>query len=171
MSRVFTSPTGFSASSNEIKQSLVKVENNDGRLRLRFTYGGKRYAMAVGLPDSPVNRIFAQQRANQIELDIISDNFDLTLKKYKPLKATSKNLAMMHVPELFEKFIETQAKTKNLQKGSLCRYTATLRHLRHFFVAKPAGKINSASAEAFVEYLLNQVCERTVKLIIPRKSR
>ena len=57
---------------------------------------------------------------------------------------------MMNVAELFEKFIETQAKAKNLQQGSLCRYSATLKHLEHFFVAKPADKINSASAEAFV---------------------
>lgn len=163
MSRVFSSSTGFSASKNEIKKSLVKVENDDGRLRLRFTYRGKRYSMAVGLPDSKVNRIFAQQKANQIELDIVSGNFDLTLKKYKPLKATSKNLAMMEVAELFRKFIESQTKAKNLQKGSLCRYTATLIHLERFFASKPADKIDNFLAEAFLEYLLNQVCERTAK--------
>ncbi len=163
MSRVFSSSTGFSVSNNEIKKSLVKVENDDGRLRLRFTYRGKRYSMAVGLPDSKVNRIFAQQKANQIELDIVSGNFDLTLNKYKPVKAASKNLAMMQVAELFGRFVESQTKAKNLQKGSLCRYTATLKHLEHFFAAKPADKIDNVLAEAFLEYLLHKVSERTVK--------
>ena len=134
MSRVSTSSssTGFLTTNNGIRQSFVKVENDGGRLRLRFTYGGKRYSMAVGLPDSKVNKIFAQQKANQIELDIVSGNFDITLKKYKPIKASSKNLAMMPVAKIFEKFMRTQAKAKNLQQGSLCRYTATLKHLERF---------------------------------------
>ena len=53
-------------------RSLVKVENDDGRLRLSCTHGGKRYAIALGLPDSKVNRTVAQQKAAQIELDIVS---------------------------------------------------------------------------------------------------
>ncbi|WP_041658739.1 Arm DNA-binding domain-containing protein [Acaryochloris marina] len=42
-------------------RKLVKVENDDGRLRLRWNYEGKRYAMAVGLPDTAVNRTFAKR--------------------------------------------------------------------------------------------------------------
>ncbi|MEL6139749.1 MAG: DUF3596 domain-containing protein [Cyanobacteria bacterium J06628_6] len=54
------------------------------RLQLRFRYRGKRRYLSLGLPDSPTNRIVAQQTASQIQLDIISDNFDDTLDKYKP---------------------------------------------------------------------------------------
>jgi hypothetical protein len=53
-------------------RSLVKVENDDGRLRLRCTHGGKRYEIALELPDSKMNRTVAQQKAAQIELDIAS---------------------------------------------------------------------------------------------------
>lgn len=56
-------------------RSLVKVENDDGRLRLRFTHGDRRYAIALGLPDSQVNRTVAQQKAAQIELDIVCREF------------------------------------------------------------------------------------------------
>lgn len=62
----------------------VSVENFQGRLRLRWRFEGKRYALSIGLPDSKINRQVAQQKATIIELDIASGNFDATLKKYKP---------------------------------------------------------------------------------------
>jgi integrase len=65
---------------------FVRVENANGRLRLQFTGGGKRYVLAVGLPDLRVNRLVAGQKAAQIELDIVSSNFDATLAKYRPPK-------------------------------------------------------------------------------------
>ena len=40
--------------------------------------------MSVGLPDSIINRKVAAQKAQQIELDMLSGNFDPTLQKYKP---------------------------------------------------------------------------------------
>jgi integrase len=65
----------------------VKVISSNGRLQLRFRYGGKRHYFSVGLEDNPVNRIAAEQKARGIELDIISGNFDQTLEKYKPESA------------------------------------------------------------------------------------
>jgi integrase len=101
--------------------SLVKIENDDRRLRLRFTYAGKRYALAIGLPDSRVNRLVAQQKAAQIELDIASGNFDFTLSKYKPPRQTSLKSQEITVAELFQQFAEYQSKNKELQPGSICR--------------------------------------------------
>jgi integrase len=163
MSRVLTPVAPFAALTNGTGQHLVKVENDKGSLRLRFSYGGKRYAMAVGLPDSKVNRIVAQQKATQIELDIASGNFDPTLKKYKPPKAAAQKPDQTAVAGLFEKFTEAQAKAKGLRVGSLCRYTATLRHLEAFFPNKSAEAIDENCAKAFVEYLQKQVSERTAK--------
>ncbi|MBD2653740.1 DUF3596 domain-containing protein [Synechocystis sp. FACHB-383] len=77
--------------SRDLDRSLVKVESDKSRLRLCFTYGGTRHYIAVGLPDSRVNRIGAQQKSTQIELDIASGNFDETLKKHKPPKLPLKN--------------------------------------------------------------------------------
>ena len=62
----------------------INIESDKGWLRLRFSCQSKRYAFALGLPDSKVNRKVAEQKAKQIELDILSGNFDSTLKKYKP---------------------------------------------------------------------------------------
>ncbi len=163
MSRIVTPVAPFATLTNGTGQHLVKVENDKGSLRLRFSYGGKRYAMAVGLPDSKVNRVVAQQKATQIELDIASGIFDPTLKKYKPPKTATQKPDQTAVAGLFEKFTEVQAKAKGLRVGSLCRYTATLRHLEAFFPNKSADAIDDNCAKAFAEYLQKQVSERTAK--------
>ncbi|MEO1347525.1 MAG: tyrosine-type recombinase/integrase [Cyanobacteria bacterium J06635_15] len=149
--------------SSKTGMGLVKVENDEGRLRLRFSYGGKRKTLAVGLPDSKINRMVAQQKATQIELDIASGNFDATLKKYKPPKAESAKKPEARVVGLFEKFTKAQTKAKDLQVGSLCRYNATLRHLETFFPNQSAIAIDDDCTEAFAEYLREQVAERTAK--------
>ena len=154
---------GDSGKSGRAGRNIVKVENDDGRLRLRFTHGGKRYAIALGLPDSKVNRTVAQQRATQIELDIVSGNFDSSLKKYQPQRGTSQKLAYTTAVELFEKFMQDQEKTKGLYAGSLCRYTATLRHLERYFQNNPAESISDVQAEEFAAHLRKQVSTRTAK--------
>ncbi len=143
--------------------SFVRVENDDGRLRLRFTHGGRRYAIAIGLPDSKVNRLVAQQKAAQIELDIASGNFDATLSKYKPPKTVAQKHEEMSVTGLFKKFMEAQAKAKELRTGSLCRYTATLKHLEKYFRSKSAESVDETCAEEFAGYLRGQVSVRTAK--------
>lgn len=65
-------------------KGTVKIESDKGWLKLRFTHAGKRRAFALGLPGTNINCKFAEQRARQIELDILSSNFDTTLQKYKP---------------------------------------------------------------------------------------
>jgi integrase len=94
------------ASNGRNSKGIVKVENDDGRLRLRFSYAGKRYALALKLPASAVNQVFAQQKASQIELDIISGNFDPTLTKYKPQSAKPKPSTPGSVCCLFEQFTQ-----------------------------------------------------------------
>ena len=118
--------------------------------------------MAIGLPNSSVNRIVAQRKASQIELDIISGNFDATLKKYKPPKS-GKAATSNQVAVLFERFTAAQARVKGLEPGSLRRYDGALKHLQKFFKGKNAEDVNELDAQAFVEYLRAKVSERTVK--------
>lgn len=151
------------AQSSESDKGFVKVENDEGRLRLRFTFEGKRHTLAVGLPDSKINRLVAHQKATQIELDIASGNFDRTLKKYKPPKASKKKVEQVTVWGLFQKFMAVQTQSRDLQVGSLCRYTATLRHLETFFPSQAPDKIDANSAEAFSQYLRAEVADRTAK--------
>jgi integrase len=66
---------------------IVKIEDDAGRIRLRWTVLGERYCFALGLPVSPASRAFASQKANRIEGDIQSGHFDVSLKSYKPQRA------------------------------------------------------------------------------------
>ncbi len=90
----------------------VQVIESHGRLQLRFRYAGKRHYLSIGLPDTPVNRKVADQKARQIELDIVSGNFDETLTKYKPQSAMSVETPEITpkitpgLKELWEPFIE-----------------------------------------------------------------
>jgi integrase len=152
-----------SAKSGRTGRSIIKIESDDDRLRLRFSHAGKRYAMALGLPDSAVNRLVAQQKAAQIELDIVSGNFDTTLKKYKPQKEGSHKPENGTIGELFNAFAQEQVKDKGLYTGSQCRYNATQKHLAKFFQDKPIDAIDETTARGFVAYLRKKVSERTTK--------
>lgn len=74
---------------NKAPKGAVQIIVSNSRLQIRFRFGGKRHYLSIGLTDSPTNRKLAEMKARQIELDIISENFDLTLKKYKPGSALS----------------------------------------------------------------------------------
>ena len=61
----------------------VAVEVYRGHFRLRWRYQGERMSLYTGIPESVAGRKVAESRANQIELDILSGNFDPSLKKYR----------------------------------------------------------------------------------------
>jgi integrase len=84
-----------SSNSQELSQSVsqpkkkapkgtVSVQVFKDRLRLCWSYCGKRYFLYIGLPDSKVNQVIAEQKARQIEGDMATANFDPSLRKYKP---------------------------------------------------------------------------------------
>ena len=59
-------------------KGTVAIEKNDNRLRLRWSCESKRYCLALVLPHTSVNIKVAEQKARQIELYILSGNFDPT---------------------------------------------------------------------------------------------
>lgn len=70
----------------------VSVESFQERLRLRLPrqlYEGTQKYLTLGLADTPENQQIAAQKAHEIELDIISGEFDETLAKYKPQRHLS----------------------------------------------------------------------------------
>ena len=100
------SPETPKTSSGKASKGTVKVIASHGRLQLRFRYGGERHYLSLGLPDTPTGRLVAQQRANQIQLDILSGNFDATLAKYKTAPAEPVK-AMTHLnPDPAKRFIQ-----------------------------------------------------------------
>jgi hypothetical protein len=66
------------------KKGTVQIKVSNDRLQLVFSRQGQRYYLSTGLAESPVNRKAAERKAKQIELDLVSGNFDPSLNKYKP---------------------------------------------------------------------------------------
>lgn len=153
-------------------KGTVKVEVDKGWLRVRFTHAGKRYAFAIGLPNSEINRKVAEQRARQIELDIISGNFDPSLQKYKPQKRKETNINLMSAGELLQQFIESKSKSVSTPR-SLEKYETMLTHLLSFsckdgmskglLADKPAIYIGQFCAEQFNQYLTEKLVPITLK--------
>jgi integrase len=68
----------------------VQIKVSNDRLQLVFRFGGKRYYLSTGFTDAPTHRKLAEMKARQIELDMVSGNFDPTLDKYRPPSLVSK---------------------------------------------------------------------------------
>jgi integrase len=91
----------------------VQIKTSNGRLQLVFSYAGRRHYLSLGFADTPQTRKFAEKRAREIELDILSGNFDSTLGKYKPQSSLStdapeetKEELQPLLDQLWEKFLE-----------------------------------------------------------------
>ncbi len=58
----------------------VKIQIFKDRLRLVWSWQGKRFWLYIGLPDTIANRKAASIKASQIELDMVSGNFIFLIK-------------------------------------------------------------------------------------------
>jgi integrase len=136
---------------SKAQKGSVKVENDKGWLRLRFTHAGKRHTFALGIPDSKSNRKMAEAKAQQIELDILSGNFDSTLFKYKPEKSSSQHqVSPLTIPGLFQRFMEYKSKEVSLK--TMEKYRATFKYLMDFFLNKPIDALSDTAAEEFTQW-------------------
>ncbi|MBE9138747.1 DUF3596 domain-containing protein [Nodosilinea sp. LEGE 07088] len=84
------------------RKGSVKVFSSNGRLQLRFSYGGKRHYVSTGYPDEPQYRQMAEIKAKEIEKDILFERLDPSdLSKYKP-KALDKGFTPITSPTVSE---------------------------------------------------------------------
>jgi len=115
--------------------------------------------LTLGLPDSKINQTVAQQKAHQIELDIVSGNFDSTLKKYKTEAALKRS--QISVVSLFCQF--TEEKAKGVDRRTLAKYKATLSYLTEYFQSQPAEEVDIHRAEKFALWLGHRNKGRVLK--------
>ncbi|MCU0546823.1 MAG: tyrosine-type recombinase/integrase [Oscillatoriaceae cyanobacterium Prado104] len=127
-------------------KGTVRIEVIKDRLRLAWSWQGKRFWLSLELPDSLPNRKAAQIKARTIELDIASNNFDPTLAKYKPQKQES-----IPVTELFDRFCSW--KQRNLCPKTFTKYQGTKKYVTEFFRNKTAIAVTDAVAEDFRDWL------------------
>jgi integrase len=99
----------------------VKVGSDKGCLRLQFpsvvsqkVWGTRQKYLALGLSNTPENIAIAQQLASKAQLDLLADNLDKSLERYKPfsLKKASEQIKGKNpeLIELYTEFIETVIK-------------------------------------------------------------
>lgn len=101
-------------SNRRLSKGSVGIEVFQQRLRLRLPrqlYAGKQKYLSLGLSDNPENYKVAELKARQIELDIISNNFDVTLAKYRlqpvqPLENSVKPKVALELAELWERYTD-----------------------------------------------------------------
>ncbi|MEG4802068.1 tyrosine-type recombinase/integrase [Microcoleus sp. ARI1-B5] len=134
----------------------VNIEVFKDRLRLAWSWQGKRFWLYIGLPDTIVNRKAASMKASQIELDIASGNFDPSLVKYKPQKQES-----ISVSELFDQFVEY--KRRSISNGGLSKYLALQKHVSVFFKNKKSISVSENVAENFRDWLAQKLEPVTVR--------
>jgi integrase len=130
----------------------VVVAADKGWLRLVWSYAVKRYLMTLGMPDNQTNRAIAETKAGIIYRDIITDNFDPTLEKYKPQTATK--IESVSVVGLFEQWLKYKA--KQVEKRSLEKQQSFAGHLRQFFKNNNAVLISEDEAFKFRDWLLKR---------------
>lgn len=126
----------------------VTVESLRGNLRLRWSYKGERYCLSLGLYDSPIARTVAEGKANIIEADLVTGNFDYTLKKYKQDEVTDRQPDNgVPVVTLFNQFFQQRA--KKFTGTTHERYQALSRKLEAFFGEATAASVDEPTAEQF----------------------
>ena len=155
--------------SQKASKGSVGVESFQGRLRLRLPrqlYGGTQKYLTLGVADTPENRKLAEQKARQIELDILAGYFDPTLAKYRPqthlsiIKPSEDVEKVLTLVELWERY--TQFKSTQLEQTTILRdYGLIYKRIQKFPVKKPS------EAVAIRDYLLKtysaEVAKRTLK--------
>lgn len=135
----------------------VRIEAHNKCLRLRWTIQGHRYTLGLGgLPDNFLGRNIAQEKASQIERDILLGDFDETLLKYRP-RLTGTNPTEINCPVLFSKYTATKSA---LAAGTLEKYRAVQRHLEQWLDV-PAPSVDAAAAANFAQQLADRVAPKT----------
>ncbi len=136
----------------------VQIGSSNGRLRLVWSYQGKRQYFYLGVPDSKVNRIAAKSKAAIIEGDLATGNFDPTLNKYK---SDTNRTDLLTVAELLGVFIKH--KESAIDGNTLLKYKIVAKHLKEFFGEKLARDIEDPLAIKFKDWLLTKQKPITVQ--------
>lgn len=132
----------------------ISIENNAGRIRLRWRYNGIRYPLSLPYAYVPENMHFATVKAAEIKLDIMKGCFDTTLEKYKPAPLslplvvapviTPEVKSPIFLHNLVKRFKDWTKDIRNINIDNSIDYFWTLRVLEKYVnvpVEDIAGKI------------------------------
>lgn len=162
----------FNDMATKSPKGSVSVTPVDGRFRLRWSYFDelgrqKRFTISAGAVNE-VNRIAAEKLARKIELDIASENYDYSLKKYKQGLDRPDSIT---VEALIDRYINAKIPTDNT--SSRDRYKTLRNHFAKFQRSMTVDACTEKKALSFMTYLqdcgqsgetvnMNLTCTRAV---------
>ncbi|BAY27563.1 integrase family protein [Calothrix sp. NIES-2100] len=138
------------------RKGTVSVRDRNGNITLIWQYGGKRFYLALGLPYTPLNLGLATVTKSQIEIDIVTGAFDVTLEKYRPDHQNKLN-----IPAQSLSFVEDFLKKPMLRQTSDVYRGAVLKFREHFGDRKT--EITKPDVEDFIQWLRTQTAITTAK--------
>lgn len=100
------------------KKGSVVIDSRNGMLRLRFPrtlFNGTQKYLSLNLPDNDINRKIAEAKTSQINIDIICNQFDFTLNKYRMITAPEQDTVSLL--EIFKQYFEF--KSHHLKHSSM----------------------------------------------------
>ncbi|MDF5714549.1 MAG: tyrosine-type recombinase/integrase [Rhizonema sp. NSF051] len=114
----------------------VGIETFQERLRLRLPRqicGNNNRYITLGLADTPENRKLAEQKARQIELDILAGDFDEILSKYKSQRHLSivnpkEPQKVLSISELWDRYIDY--KRQSLKPRTIDKLAVLEKHIK-----------------------------------------
>lgn len=127
-----------------------------------WSHEGQRYFFYLGLIDDKVSRLVAESKARIIEADMMTGNFDPTLRKYG--KDSYKPVSRITVVDLFAKFMAW--KEKRLYDRTMDKYRACHFHIKDFFGNRTAASIGNGDTEKFRHKHLSALQPDTIKTYI-----
>jgi len=120
------------------------------------------------VPSTKSNRKAAEKKAIQIELDIMSGNFDLTLAKYSSEVKPKQNSSKVSCVELFQSF--TDYKAASVSRMTLYRYQRIVKLLEVHLNNVPASMLTTHDAEQFIKMCDDKPVMRKVRLVLLRAA-
>jgi integrase len=140
----------------------ITVAINDGRLRLRIPAEmlpeEKTQFIALGLDDTPANRLIAEAKILQIRGDILNGEFDTTLDKYRK-KVKAKAAKIDDIGSLWIEYLKYKQPT-----AKESHYDHLAMGLGKLIAANPYQEIDDALA--FREWLLENTTIGMTKRIL-----
>jgi integrase len=140
-------------STGKQSKGSVSIRCSHDRLQLRFRYQGKRECLSLGLPDTANNRKLAEAKARQIEMDILSNNFDPSMDKYRQtafLAAQPLSPLIPKLNHLWTKFVESKQSqcSQNTMDTMYAQYTRYIQKLPTHDLTQ-AGEIKDFALKTF----------------------
>lgn len=150
-------------STGRTSKGSVSLLSSNGRLQLRFSYGGKRHYFSTGLADTPANRKLAELRASEIEKDILDEQFDETLEKYKPKSALSTVTPVTPIQKPKPKLDELWDRYSEFKKPQISpsTYVKDFTKHRNHIAKLPTRSLDDAAA--IRDYLLSTLTPDAAK--------